>query len=167
MGRACSTNRKKIKAHTIMAGKQEGNNRPLGRPRRRWEDNIKIGLREIRSPSYLSGERIEEDSCELGNDTSGSFRNCSVAVQLMTSREVLGCVKLVQLFLLAPVSYAYMKLIDTIVKTLIAEHGEANRVCGSAATINHSTVRGCTAVRELSRIINPSEPSGYYMYHQP
>jgi hypothetical protein len=27
-------------------GKQEGK-RPLGRPRRRWEDNIKIDLREI------------------------------------------------------------------------------------------------------------------------
>jgi hypothetical protein len=30
----------------ILVGKPEGR-RPLGRPRRRWEDNIKMDLREI------------------------------------------------------------------------------------------------------------------------
>jgi hypothetical protein len=30
----------------ILVGKPEGN-RPLGRPRIRWEDNIKLDLREI------------------------------------------------------------------------------------------------------------------------
>jgi hypothetical protein len=30
----------------VLVGRPEGK-RPLGRPRRRWEDNIKIGLREI------------------------------------------------------------------------------------------------------------------------
>jgi hypothetical protein len=30
----------------ILVGKPEGK-RPLGRPRRRWEDNIKMDLREI------------------------------------------------------------------------------------------------------------------------
>jgi hypothetical protein len=30
----------------ILVGKPEGN-RPLGRPRCRWEDNIKMDLREI------------------------------------------------------------------------------------------------------------------------
>jgi hypothetical protein len=33
-------------AYRILVGKPEGN-RPLGRPRRRWVDNIKIDLREI------------------------------------------------------------------------------------------------------------------------
>jgi hypothetical protein len=33
-------------AHNIFVGKPEGR-RPLGRPRRRWEDNIKMDLREI------------------------------------------------------------------------------------------------------------------------
>jgi hypothetical protein len=33
-------------AHRILVGKPEGK-RPLGRPRRRWLDNIKINLREI------------------------------------------------------------------------------------------------------------------------
>ena len=33
--------------HRVLVGKPEGN-RPLGRPRRRWEDNIKMDLREVR-----------------------------------------------------------------------------------------------------------------------
>ena len=31
--------------HRVLVGKPEGK-RPLGRPRRRWEDNIKLDLRE-------------------------------------------------------------------------------------------------------------------------
>ena len=33
-------------AYRVLVGKPEGN-RSLGRPRRRWEDNIKIYLREV------------------------------------------------------------------------------------------------------------------------
>jgi hypothetical protein len=33
-------------AHKILVTKSEGK-RPLGRPRRRWEDNIRMDLREI------------------------------------------------------------------------------------------------------------------------
>jgi hypothetical protein len=33
-------------AYNILVGRPEGR-RPLGRPRRRWEDNIKKNLREI------------------------------------------------------------------------------------------------------------------------
>jgi hypothetical protein len=36
----------KRSACRILVGKAEGK-RPMGRPRRRWEDNIKMGLREI------------------------------------------------------------------------------------------------------------------------
>jgi len=32
--------------YRVMVGKPEGK-RPLGRPRRRWEDNIKVGLQEV------------------------------------------------------------------------------------------------------------------------
>ena len=32
--------------HGVLVGKPEGK-RPLGRPRRRWEDNIKMDLREV------------------------------------------------------------------------------------------------------------------------
>jgi hypothetical protein len=33
-------------AYRALVGKPEGR-RPLGRPRRRWEDNIKLDLREV------------------------------------------------------------------------------------------------------------------------
>jgi hypothetical protein len=47
MGRSCSTNGgEKRNAYMILVGKPEGK-RPLGRPRRRLEDNIKIDLTEI------------------------------------------------------------------------------------------------------------------------
>jgi hypothetical protein len=36
----------KRNAYSILVGKPDGN-RPLGRPRRWWEDNIKVHLREI------------------------------------------------------------------------------------------------------------------------
>ena len=32
--------------HRVLVGKPEGK-RPLGRPRRRWEDNIKMDLQEV------------------------------------------------------------------------------------------------------------------------
>jgi hypothetical protein len=47
MSRACSTNEEeKRNAYRILVGKPEGKI-PLGRPRRRWEDNIRMDLREI------------------------------------------------------------------------------------------------------------------------
>ena len=35
-----------INAYRVLVGKPEGK-RPLGRPRRRWDDNIKMDLREV------------------------------------------------------------------------------------------------------------------------
>jgi hypothetical protein len=46
MGRACSTNLETRSAYRILVRKPEGK-RPLGRPRHRCVDNIKIDLREI------------------------------------------------------------------------------------------------------------------------
>jgi hypothetical protein len=46
MGRACSTNGEARNTYRILVGKPEGK-RPLGRPRRKWVDNIKIDLRKI------------------------------------------------------------------------------------------------------------------------
>jgi hypothetical protein len=46
MDTACSTNGDKRNAYRILVGKPEGK-RPMGRPRRRWMDNIKMDLKEI------------------------------------------------------------------------------------------------------------------------
>jgi hypothetical protein len=46
MDRECNTHGEKRNAYRILVGKPEGK-RPLGRPRHRWEDNIKMDLREI------------------------------------------------------------------------------------------------------------------------
>ena len=40
--------------HGVLVGKPEGK-RPLGKPRRRWEDNIKMDLREV-----VGGWRLDE-----------------------------------------------------------------------------------------------------------
>jgi hypothetical protein len=46
MGGTCSRHGEKRNAYRILVGKAEGK-RPLGRAKCRWEDDIKIGLREI------------------------------------------------------------------------------------------------------------------------
>jgi hypothetical protein len=46
MGRACSTNGEKRNIYRILVGKPDGKI-PLGRPRRRWVNNIKMDPREI------------------------------------------------------------------------------------------------------------------------
>ena len=45
--------------HRVLVGKPEGK-RPLGKPRRRWEDNIKMDLQEVRGGC--------EDWMELAQD---------------------------------------------------------------------------------------------------
>jgi hypothetical protein len=46
MGRTCRTKGEMRNAYRILVGIPVGM-RPLGRPRRRWVDNIKMDLREI------------------------------------------------------------------------------------------------------------------------
>jgi len=47
--------------HRVLVGKPEGK-RPMGRPRRSWEDNIKMDLREVGGG---------EDWMELAQDRDG------------------------------------------------------------------------------------------------
>jgi hypothetical protein len=46
MGRACNSNGEKMNAYRILVENPEGK-RPIGRPKRRWVDNIEMDLREI------------------------------------------------------------------------------------------------------------------------
>ena len=45
------------RVHRVLVGKPEGKG-PLGRPRRRWEDNIKMDLREVGARTGWSWLRI-------------------------------------------------------------------------------------------------------------
>jgi hypothetical protein len=46
MGGTCSTYGGEKRLYKVLVGKPEGK-RPLERPRRRWEDNIKMNLQEV------------------------------------------------------------------------------------------------------------------------
>jgi hypothetical protein len=59
-------------------GKPEGK-RPLGRPRRRWEDNIKMDLQEVgwgEAWTGSSGLRTGAggDTCKCADESSGSIK---------------------------------------------------------------------------------------------
>jgi hypothetical protein len=46
MGGACSADEEERGVYRVLVGKPEGK-RPLGRPRHRWEDNIRMDLQEV------------------------------------------------------------------------------------------------------------------------
>jgi hypothetical protein len=63
--------------YRFLVGKPEGK-RPLGRPTRRWEDNITIDLQEVGCGGldwiWLSQDRQVAGNCECGNEPSGSIK---------------------------------------------------------------------------------------------
>ena len=58
--------------HRVLVGKPE-EKIPLGRPRSRWEDNVKIDLREVGGGEDWM--ELAQDTCEYGDELSGSI-NC-------------------------------------------------------------------------------------------
>jgi hypothetical protein len=65
-------------AYRVLVGRPEGK-RPLGRPRRRWEDNIKMDIGEI-GIGGANWIRLAQDKgpvagfCEHGDEPSGFVR---------------------------------------------------------------------------------------------
>ena len=57
----------------VLLGKPEGR-RLLGRPRRRWVDNIRMDLQEVGCDWAGPGYRQMADTCECGNEPSGSVK---------------------------------------------------------------------------------------------
>ena len=61
--------------HRVLVGKLEGR-RPLGKPKRRWEDNIKMDLQEMGGGCgdwmELAQDRQVAGTCEYGDKHSGS-----------------------------------------------------------------------------------------------
>ena len=75
MGGACGTYGGRG-VHKVLVGKPEGK-RPLGRPRRRWEDNIKMDFQEVGRGCgdwiELAQDRQVAGACEYGDELSGSI----------------------------------------------------------------------------------------------
>jgi len=63
--------------YRVLLGKREGR-RPLGRPRRRWVDNIRLDLQDVGCGCMdwigLAQDRHVADACECGNEPSGSVK---------------------------------------------------------------------------------------------
>jgi hypothetical protein len=64
--------------YRVLVEKLEGK-RPLGRPRRRWEDNIKMNLQEVGYGGWLrigtGGGHLVAGTCEYSDEHSGDI-NC-------------------------------------------------------------------------------------------
>jgi hypothetical protein len=74
MGMECSTNGEKMNAYRTLMGNPEGK-RPLGRPRRKWVDNIKMDLREIEwSGMYWIDRAQDRDKCRALVNTAMNLR---------------------------------------------------------------------------------------------
>jgi hypothetical protein len=56
----------------VLVGRPEGK-RPLGRPRRRWEDNIKMDLQEIGGGGGDWMELAQAGTCGYGEELSSSI----------------------------------------------------------------------------------------------
>jgi len=63
--------------YRVLLGKPEGR-RPLGRPRRRWVDNIRMDLQKVGCGYMdwigLTQDREVADTCECGNEPLGSMK---------------------------------------------------------------------------------------------
>ena len=62
--------------HRVLVGKP-GGKRPLGRPRRRWEDSIKMDLQEVGGGcgDWMELAQVKDrwqGTCEYSEETSGS-----------------------------------------------------------------------------------------------
>jgi hypothetical protein len=74
--------------YRILVGRSEGK-RPLGRPRHRWEDNIKMDLREmgIDGVSWIqpAQDRVQWQAfSEHTNKPSGSIKKAGSAFQIIS-----------------------------------------------------------------------------------
>ena len=78
MGGALARMGKRRGVYRVLVGKPEGK-RPLGRPRRRWEDNIKTDLQEVGcgGMDWIQLAHSEygqvAGTCDCGSEPSGSI----------------------------------------------------------------------------------------------
>jgi hypothetical protein len=75
MDRAFSTHGEKRNICRILVGNPEGK-RSLGRPRRKWENNIKVDLRKMGwdGMDWIDLAQDREGSCKQGNKPEGPIK---------------------------------------------------------------------------------------------
>jgi hypothetical protein len=78
MDEACSTYEGEEGCIQDLGGRKSDGKRTLVRPRRRWEDNIKMDLQDVGGEAWtgLIWLRIRQvvGDCECGNEPSGSIK---------------------------------------------------------------------------------------------
>jgi hypothetical protein len=101
MGGPCNTNGEKRNAYRLLVGKPEGK-RPLGRPRRRWVDNIRVDLGEVGlgdvdwiGPALDRNRWRDLVNSVMNLQVHRMFGNYRVVPQLVASRVVLSSIELV------------------------------------------------------------------------
>jgi hypothetical protein len=84
----------KRNAYRLLVGKPEGK-RPLGRPRRRWVDNIRMDLGEVGrgDVDWIGLAQDRNSSCEFGIEPSGSMK-CLETIERPTSSGLLSSAQL-------------------------------------------------------------------------
>ena len=79
----------------VLVGKPEGK-RPLGRPRRRWGNNIKMDLQEV-GGGHGDWMEMAQDTCGYSEEVSGSISAgnflTSCKVYWLASQEGLCCME--------------------------------------------------------------------------
>jgi hypothetical protein len=101
--------------YKVLVGKPEGK-RPLGRPRRRWEDGIRMDLREIGLggcgfDSTVSGQGPVAGCCECGDEPSGSCATELVSYYIIQNKTMNNGSKFVRRFVVHFVYHSQLKLI--------------------------------------------------------
>jgi hypothetical protein len=79
MSGACGTDGEDRGVYRVLVGKPKGK-RPLGRPRRRWEHNIKMDIQEVGCEvmdwiGLVQDRDRWADPCECGNEPSGVIKH--------------------------------------------------------------------------------------------
>jgi hypothetical protein len=82
MGETCRTDEREDKCVYRFVGKKRKGGRPPGRPSRRWENNVKLDLKEIRC------DCVDWDQLAMDRDKGSSVVKTVIHVRVYKMREI-------------------------------------------------------------------------------